>query len=311
VEVQALWLNALRIGSDSSERWAALHTRARAAFEARFRNEEAWGRSSLTYPGIEVTRARRRVEDRQNRCAHEEERMISRGHGRATVVIVALALGGVVLASAGCGIVKPTRGRRGEAVQSGFLGDYSQLKEQEGYAAQEVYINPGAQWSKYTAFHIESVSMWVSDASKKPSPEDQQMITNMLYKALHDKLAENFKLVDHPGPGIVKLRFAFTQAKGAIVPLNVITTVIPQARLLATVVGLSADTAALVGSASMEAEALDSITNERLAAAVDARAGTKGILRAFSKWADVQAICDYWAGRTRDFFVKQGVRQKA
>jgi len=37
--VQALWLNALRIGSRFSERWAALHARARAAFEARFWNE--------------------------------------------------------------------------------------------------------------------------------------------------------------------------------------------------------------------------------------------------------------------------------
>jgi predicted glycogen debranching enzyme len=40
VEVQALWLNALRIGSAFSERWASLHTRARAAFTARFWDEE-------------------------------------------------------------------------------------------------------------------------------------------------------------------------------------------------------------------------------------------------------------------------------
>src|SRR5204863_7524682 len=36
VEVQALWLNALSIGSGFSERWAALHARARRAFAARF-----------------------------------------------------------------------------------------------------------------------------------------------------------------------------------------------------------------------------------------------------------------------------------
>src|SRR5439155_410758 len=37
VEVQALWLNALRIGSELSERWAELYARARPAFAARFR----------------------------------------------------------------------------------------------------------------------------------------------------------------------------------------------------------------------------------------------------------------------------------
>jgi glycogen debranching enzyme len=39
--VQALWLNALRIGSGFSERWAEAHARGQAAFEARFWNEAA------------------------------------------------------------------------------------------------------------------------------------------------------------------------------------------------------------------------------------------------------------------------------
>jgi predicted glycogen debranching enzyme len=41
VEVQALWLNALRIGSVFSERWAELHARGRAAFAERFWSEAA------------------------------------------------------------------------------------------------------------------------------------------------------------------------------------------------------------------------------------------------------------------------------
>ena len=38
VEVQALWLNALRIGSELEPRWRELYTRGRNAFEARFWN---------------------------------------------------------------------------------------------------------------------------------------------------------------------------------------------------------------------------------------------------------------------------------
>jgi len=223
-------------------------------------------------------------------------------------MIALLTLAGLV--ASGCDIIKPTRGRRGDAEHTGFLGDYSQVSEQEGYAAQEVYINPRASWPKYHAVYIESVSMWIVDESKKPSVEDQQMITDMLYTSMRAKLGENFKVVDQPGAGVIKLRFAFTQAKGAMVALNVVTTVVPQLRTVSTVGGLGTDTAVLVGAAAMEGEARDSITNERLAAVVDARAGTKGITRAFSKWADVQAICDHWAERTRVFFVKQGVRQK-
>ncbi|MCC6847428.1 MAG: glycogen debranching enzyme family protein [Deltaproteobacteria bacterium] len=43
VEVQALWLNALHVGSRTSERWRELFTRGHASFLRRFWNEEAGG----------------------------------------------------------------------------------------------------------------------------------------------------------------------------------------------------------------------------------------------------------------------------
>jgi len=232
----------------------------------------------------------------------------SKHYGR--LILVTLTLAAVVLSSTGCGIIKPLRQRRGEAEHAGFLKNYSQLQPQEGYQAKEVYINPQAAWSKYNAVYIDSVTMWVNDPSKAPSKEDQQMVTDMLYKALADKAGEKFQLADRPGPGVIRVRAALTEAKGARVALNAVTTVIPQLRVVATLGGVAADTAVLVGAASVEAELLDSMTNERLAAAVDAVAGTKGLLRAFSKWADVQNACDKWAERMRDFLVKQGVRPK-
>jgi uncharacterized protein DUF3313 len=237
--------------------------------------------------------------------------MNSNKQGRATRHIVALALVAVTLSATGCGLIWPTRERRDVPVQSGFLGDYSGLSAKQGAAVQEVYINPAAAWSNYNAIHIDSVSLWASGDSPTPSAADQQMLTNMLYQSMHDKLAEKFTLVDHPGPGVIRVRMALTQVKGARVALNAITTVIPQLRLVTTLGGVAADTAVLVGSASAEMEVTDSMTNERLAAGVDSRAGTKGLARAFSKWADVQAICDYWAEHARDFFVKEGVRPKA
>jgi Protein of unknown function (DUF3313) len=223
----------------------------------------------------------------------------------ATAAIVLLA---VIGSSIGCGIIRPLRQRRGAPEHAGFLVDYSQLRHREGYAAQEVYINPQAAWSKYDAVYIDSVALWVKDPSTAPSKEDGQMLTAMAYKALADKLGEKFKLVNQPGPGVLRIRAALTEAKGANVPLNAVTTVIPQLRVVAAVGGVAGDTAKLVGAASGEAEILDSVTNERLAAAVDAVAGTKGITRAFSKWADVENACNRWAERIRDFLVKQGVR---
>jgi hypothetical protein len=225
---------------------------------------------------------------------------------KVRTIVAALVLAEVV---AGCGVMKPVRGRRGDAEHTGFLGDYTELQKREGYDAQEVYVNPSTPWSGYDAVYIDSVTLWVKPEMKL-SEEDQQMLTDMLYKSLREKLGEKFTVAEHSGPGVVKLRFALTEAKGANVPMNAITTVVPQLRVVSTAVGLSADAAKLVGAASVEGEAQDSITNERLAAMVDSRAGTKGVTRAFSKWADVEAICDYWGGRVTEFFVKQGVQQK-
>ena len=140
------------------------------------------------------------------------------------------------------------------------------------------------------------------------------MLTDILYSQLTASLGHEFALVDRAGPDVLRLRAALTQAKGAIVPLRVITSILPPAFLLSTAVGLSTDTAATVGTATLEAELVDSITHRRLAAAVDSRAGTKSILagtRTFQKWGDVEAACKYWADRLTAILLERSVRRKA
>jgi hypothetical protein len=222
-------------------------------------------------------------------------------------VIAGALVAGLVL-SIGC---SPLRQRREAVEPSGFLRDYSQLKKNDNYPAYLIYINPSANWSRYNAIMIDSVSLWAS--TDKLSTEDRQMISGMMYNALYDTLGKNFAIVNAPGMNVLRLRGAITEAKGSKVALNVVTSVIPQLRLLTTVGGMAADTAALVGEASAEMEIVDSVTGVRLAAAVDRQTGTKAIIRGnkFSKWGDVQEACEYWAGRVDKFLVKQGVRQVA
>jgi hypothetical protein len=111
---------------------------------------------------------------------------------------------------------------------------------------------------------------------------------------------------------VLRLRAALTQAKGAKVPLRTMTTYVPQLNLPTMVVGLSADTAATVGSATVEVEVIDSITGERLGAVVDERAGTKSPLtkRTFQKWGDVDAAAHFWAERLAQALLSLGVPRK-
>jgi hypothetical protein len=207
-----------------------------------------------------------------------------------------------------------TRGRRSEPMRSGFLGDYSKLEPGPTGGARLRYVNPNVVWSRYDAIHLDSVTLWADKETVALKDEEKQMLTDILYKALYDKLGTYFTMVDHPGPRVIRIRAALTQAKGANVPLRTMTTFIPQMFLISTATGLSTDTASTVGTATAEIEAVDSITGEQLAAAVDQRAGTKSILagsRTFQKWGDVQAAAEFWAERAARFLLGEGVRRKA
>jgi hypothetical protein len=182
---------------------------------------------------------------------------------------------------------------------SGFLGDYSQLREGEGSEALLVYFNPATDFTKYDKVLIDSVTMWASEDLdlQKLSKEEQKALTDYLYAALRRELAKHFAIVVSKGPGVMEIRAAITEAEDANVTLDVVTTVVPQLRLLTTLGGLATDVAAIVGEASAELEVRDAVSGERLAAAVDKRVGTKSLGGVFSDWADVQAAFDDWAER--------------
>ncbi len=205
-----------------------------------------------------------------------------------------------------------TTGRRGTPEESGFLGDYSQLAAVEGYPAARIYIRPGVQWSRYNSIQLDSVGLYADASTAGLSPEDQQMLTDTLYKSLYEDLSKYFVVVNQASPNTLRLRVALTQVSGAKPVLRTVTTVVPQLRMLGGVIGLAGDTAATVGSATVEMELLDSVTNQRLAAGVDDRKGTKVLFakRAYSTWGDVQAACGYWSDRIAWQLARHGVTRK-
>ncbi len=186
---------------------------------------------------------------------------------RAVPIVALVAFTLIAVACAG------TRGRRSAPEESGFLRDYSMLTERKGAPAKLSYVDAETDWSSYDAIWIESVSMWANSETSKVKPEDRQMLIDFFYKALHDELSKDFQIADGAGPGVLQFRAALTEAKGANVPLKAISTIVPQLKLLTTLVGSAADIAVTVGEATLEAEILESVSKKRLAAAVDEQVG--------------------------------------
>jgi hypothetical protein len=74
-----------------------------------------------------------------------------------------------------------------------------------------------------------------------------------------------------------------------------ISAVLPQMRLISGAKRLATGTASFVGSAGVEAELLDSLSGERLAAAIDRRAGQTRLRGSDSTWEDVEQAFDHWS----------------
>ena len=192
-----------------------------------------------------------------------------------------------------------TRQPRAQPKPHGFLGDYSQLQKGEGDQAQLRYVNTAADFSRYDAVWIDSVRVWQSGKTAELSLDDQQMLTDAFYASLHEELSKSYRIAEAAGPGVMRLRAAITEAEGANVAGNAVTTVVPQLRILTSAGGLAADTAVLVGKAGAELELTDSQTGERLLAAVDQRIGQKS-LRALGEWSHVKGAFDTWAEALRE-----------
>jgi len=182
---------------------------------------------------------------------------------------------------------------------SGFLNDYSMLKEGKGDQALMVYIDPQINTicKKYSKVILDSVTLWVHDDSSLTDVpvEEQQALTDYFYKSLATALEKDYQLVDQPGPDVMRIRTALTEADGSWVVLDTITTVLPIGLGVSVLKSIALGTASFVADATVEMEIEDSLTGKRLVAAVDRRAGGKGWAKKFDSWGKVETAMDWWA----------------
>jgi len=227
-------------------------------------------------------------------------------------------MGGIALLSmltaAGCSTTVAENPKVLQEVETGgqlppnvtaFLGaDASKLQPGTEGGAALVYINPNAQWSKYTKIQLMPVEFW-ADANSTISQADQQTLTTYAYNALQTDLGKQFTIVSQPGPDTITLRVALMDASASTPGMRSISVIVPQIKIINMAQSMVTGSYAFVGSAEAEMKATDSVTGELLAAAVDKRAGGMGIKGAASfQWGDAENVLDYWANRIATRFVE-------
>jgi hypothetical protein len=189
-----------------------------------------------------------------------------------------------------------------------FLGDYSMLTPGGKDRALFRYVNPQADFSAYNAIVLDPVRLYASGQHEmeKLTPKDRERILNYADAIIREQLSGDYMLVDEPGPGVMHLRIAITEAENANVTLDTISTIIPIGLAVSGLASLATGEFGFTGSAGIEIDILDSMSGERLAAAVDRRTGGKitGKTDKLSGWRTVKNSLDFWANKLRERLVE-------
>ncbi len=205
---------------------------------------------------------------------------------------------------------------------SGFLGDYSGMKPIEEGSETERYRKPDVDLAKYDKILLDRILVWFKEDSeyKGIDPTELKGLTDYFHEAIRKEFDDQ-EFVTEPGPNVLRLRIAVTEVIPTNPGVSVLIFCTPYA-WVADFANSETSGSSYVGGAGIEMEALDSMTNERLAAYVETKSGDKYTFdfdkdvvdaaeeslvsygKAYTSWGYVKQAFDYWAKKIHDRWVE-------
>lgn len=189
---------------------------------------------------------------------------------------------------------------------SGFLKDYSQLKEAKSPSGAEVmrWMDPKLDINKFTSVYVEPSQLYPKpQPTAKISQQTLNGITSYYDQALKRELGKSLPLATGPGPGVIILRPAITAVSSKTEGLHAYE-VIPIA-LVAAAVSTATGIRDQETTLATEAVFMDGGSNKVVAQVV--RKGTGKPLENDSqalKAEDVKAVIDGWASDMHQTYLK-------
>jgi hypothetical protein len=213
------------------------------------------------------------------------------------IIFAVLALAVLVATLTGC---------TGQQKQgpSGFLQNYPPFeKGPEGIDKR--YVNPDVNFGKYDKVMMDEVVFFFkTDADYKGIKPSE---INELSEAFHKTFVEVMRdiMTDSPGPNVIRMRLAVTDLEPSSPVGGTMSTIIPVGLAYSLAKKGTTGEYAGIGSASMEAEFLDSMSNDRIGAVIDTVPGGKFDV---GKLSPAKSAFEFWANRLRAFMsgVKEG-----
>ncbi|KAE9640722.1 DUF3313 domain-containing protein [Pseudomonas sp. PB103] len=189
---------------------------------------------------------------------------------------------------------------------SGFLKDYSQLKEAKSTSGAEVmrWMDPKFDINKFTSVYIEPSQLYPKPQPTAKIPQQTlNGITSYYDQALKREIGKSLPLASGPGPGVIVVRPAITAVSSKTEGLHAYE-VIPIA-LVAAAVSTASGIRDQETTLATEAVFMDGGSNKVVAQVV--RKGTGKPLENDSqvmKASDVKAVIDGWAVDMHQMYLK-------
>ena len=170
---------------------------------------------------------------------------------------------------------------------------------------------------KYNKLLIDRIQLWVKEDAeyKGIDPTAMKELADYFHQAIVKAVSSGYEVVTKPGPDVLHIRIAVTDLVPNKPSASVVSLVVPILWLGEAGAGAAegeAGSTPFVGEATVEFEALDSVSNKQVAAYIETRIGkkyywSKGIAtgvssytKAYSTWAYTKQAFDYWAKLLRE-----------
>ena len=124
-------------------------------------------------------------------------------------------------------------------------------------------------------------------------------LTDAFNQEIVNALKDKYPIAADPDPDVARLRIALTNVKKSKPVVSAVTSVVPVGIAISLVKKGAAGSWTGSGATSAEFEALDSMTNEVIAAASDEQ--TAGFTERFSRLGSAKEAFKFWAERIRKF----------
>ena len=230
---------------------------------------------------------------------------------RKSRILIPLLLGAAIATSA-VYAADSSSPKLGDYQTVGFLSDYSKLQPAGDDSSAYLHRADPAVGAKYNKVMIDRIKLFFADQAEYQGidPTDLKALTDYFHDAISKALGDAYPVVTETGPDVVRMRIAVTNITPNKPIASVATLVVPFLWVADAGTGVAQDqpgSTAFVGKASIEAEAMDSVSGEQIAAYVETEIPkkynwTEGVekgvgdyVKSYSAWAYTKQAMDAWA----------------